>query len=102
MSQVFKNAYYAIWSVVGLIVIIMLAVAVFGSGSWVENLNIASEAPAAEQQPPAAEPQQPPQPTEDQLNCVRKGVGEKRFSELEQGDAANEKENGIIQKCLQE
>lgn len=80
----------------------MLAVAVFGSDSWTENLNIASEAPAAGQQPPAAQPQQPPQPTEEQLNCVRQEVGEERFSELEQGDAASEEESGVIQKCLQE
>ena len=102
IPQVLKNAYYFIWSVLGLILIVLLSVAIFGGDSWVKNLNIASETPpASEQQPPAAQPQQPPQPTEDQLDCVRQEVGEERFSELEQGDAANEEENSIIQECLQ-
>lgn len=104
LSEQLKALYYAVWSVVGLTLLILISVAVFGSDSWVENLNITEVAQAPEQtqtQQPQAQPQQPPQPTEEQLSCVSDEVGEDRLAELEQGDAATEEESLAIQECLQ-
>ena len=92
---------FLIWSVVGVMVLTLLSIAVFGEGTWVENLNITDttvqEQPAAQQSPAAA---QPPQPTEAQLNCVSEELGEERFAELQQGAQPEDDEATIIQECL--
>lgn len=99
-SRRLKDAYFAVWTVVGIMLIVAAAVAVLGSGTWVENLNLAetgrSSAPAAQQQP-----QQPPQPSQEELDCVIDGVGEERFTELQQGDAPDAAENAVIEECLE-
>jgi|GEM_PF-2354300 hypothetical protein len=99
-----KTIYYSIWSVVGLVILILVSVAVFGADSWSENLNLSSSSPqdvqpAQTQQSP--QPQQPPQPTQEQLDCVADAVGEERFAELEQGAPAEGDETATIQACLQ-
>lgn len=104
LSEQLKTLYYAVWSVVGLTLLVLISVAVFGSDSWVENLNISDIDQAPEQaqtQQPQAQPQQPPQPTEEQLSCVSDEVGEDRLAELEQGSAATQEESLAIQECLQ-
>lgn len=98
-----QSAYYGIWSVIGLTVLVLLAIAVFGTNSWEENLNITAGQDAAQQATPQQpQPQQPPQPTEEQLSCVEEEVGESRFKELEQGGQPEEGEAAIIEECLTE
>lgn len=98
-----KNAYFVIWSVVGLTVLGLLAVGIFGSDSMEENLNITAGEDASQQTAPQqAQPQQPPQPTEEQLSCVENEVGEDRFEELQQGGQPEEGEAAIIEECLTE
>ncbi len=100
-----KTLFYTVWSVLGIMLIALLSIAVFGSGTWVENLDIsepvATEAPPAQQeQPPAA--QQPAEPTEEQLACVADEVGEERLMELQQGAQPEADEAVLIQECLTE
>lgn len=98
-SSWLQNVFYAIWSVVGLIAIGLFVAALIGVGS----LSLGdSDAIEPQQQPPeTAQPQQPPQPTQEQLDCVREQVGDERFAELEQGEFADDEESVIIQECLQ-
>lgn len=99
LTQRLRNISYFIWSVVGIMVIILLSVAIFRSGTWVENLNLADTPQPSEQtqQPP----QQPPQPTKEQLDCISDELGEKRFEELQQGEQPKPNETSAIQSCLQ-
>ncbi|MBW3568897.1 hypothetical protein KY385_02085 [Candidatus Parcubacteria bacterium] len=99
LTRRLRNISYIVWSVVGIMVIILLSVAIFRSGTWVENLNLADTPQPAEQtqQPP----QQQPQPTQEQLDCVSEKLGEKRFEELQQGEQPKPEETSAIQACLQ-
>ncbi|CAN5637716.1 hypothetical protein BH23PAT2_BH23PAT2_08870 [soil metagenome] len=92
---------YTVWSLIGIIVFMLLLVAIFREGTWVENLNLTDPSTTA-QQPPQQQPapQQPPQPTEEQLSCVADEVGEERFAELQQGAQPEDEEATIIQECL--
>ena len=92
---------YAVWSLVGIMVLALLSVAVFGEGTWVENLNLTeTNTTAQEPVPQQPTPQRPPQPTEEQLACVAEEVGEDRFAELQQGAQPEGDEATIIQECL--
>lgn len=96
-----ENTFYAVWSLIGVALIVLAAVAIFGSDSWVENLNITSSSQTEEVQPTQAQPQQPTQPTQEQLDCVASELGDSRFEELQQGGQANQEETTVIQQCLQ-
>lgn len=104
---------YTVWSVLGLFVLALLSIAVLGSDSWQENLNLVPVQETAEQQgaadatpPPEqqqAPPQQPPEPTPEQLACVEEAVGEERLSELTAGaESSDPDEIAIIEDCLSE
>lgn len=105
---------YTIWAALGLFIFVLLSIAVFGSGSWQENLNLAptqddgattqedagAAAPAPEQQAP---PQQPPEPTAEQLACVGEELGEERLNELTAGaESSDPEEIAVIEACLTE
>lgn len=99
LTRRLRNISYMVWSVVGMMVIILLSVAIFRSGTWVENLNITSTSTASDQaqQPP----QPPPGPTKQQLDCVSDKLGKKRFDQLQQGGQPKPEESSTIQECLQ-
>ncbi|MDZ7744797.1 MAG: hypothetical protein U5K77_03535 [Candidatus Saccharibacteria bacterium] len=104
-SRGLKNFNYMVWSTIGVAVLTLMAVAVFGSGTWVENLNLTKQPEVAQQQdtqgsqtPPPQQQQQ--QPTQEQLDCVSDEVGEERFTELQQGQQPNQEETAAIQTCL--
>lgn len=92
-----RDIFFAVWSVVGVIIIVIAGVGALGSGTWSENLNLSNTPQSAQQQAP----QPPNQPTKEQLDCVSDELGEKRFLELQQGGQPDEKETAIIEKCLQ-
>lgn len=98
-SRRLKDVYYAVWSAVGVILIVLAAVAVFGSGTWVENLNVTEVSQSPGQS--AQQPQQPPQPSQEELDCVMDGVGEERFVELQQGGQPDPEESAVIEECLE-
>ena len=95
-----------IWSILGLAILVLLAIAVFGSNTWVENLNISPEPSTAQteavpQEQQAPPQQQPQQPTQAQLDCVAQELGEERLAALEQGEQPTQEESAAIQTCLQ-
>ena len=96
-SNFLVNAYYAIWSIVGLLLIILVSIAVFGADSWSENLNLK---PTNDQPAQQEAPQQPQQPTEEELDCVAEELGEERLEELEMGAPAEGDEQAVIEECL--
>lgn len=102
-GNILQSVFYAVWTIVGIVVLIVVAVGVFGSDTWVENLNLADTTPA-EVQPEQApqQPAQPPEPTAEQLACVAEELGEDRLAELEQGEVATDEEGAVIQRCLQQ
>ncbi len=104
---------YSVWSVLGLFLLVILSIAMFGSGTWQENLNLATAQDIVEQEsaadataPPQqqqAPPQQPAEPTPEQLACVEEAVGEERLSELAAGaESTDPEEIMIIEQCLSE
>lgn len=103
-----RSASYTVWTVLGVLLITLLSVAVLGSGTWQENLNISEpvvveESSAPESQQPAQQPQQPVEPTAEQLACISEQVGEERLAELQQGaDLESEQEAAILEACLTE
>ncbi len=101
LSQRLQDIFYAVWSLVGVIVILVLLVAVFGSGSWTENLHLTSGSQTEEQTAGQSAPQQPQQPTQEQLQCISDEIGQERFAELQQGEQPTEKETAAIEQCLQ-
>lgn len=109
MQDMVKTAFLATWTVVGLFIIGLFIMGIFGSGTWVENLNLTEQTDSSsqsarqpQQQPQQPQAQQPPQPTEEQLACISEEVGEERLAELQEGAAAEEGENQVIQSCLTE
>lgn len=100
LSQRLQDIFYAVWSLVGVIVILILLVAVFGSGSWTENLHLTSGSQAEEQT--AGQQPAPQQPTQEQLQCVSDEIGQKRFAKLQQGEQPTEEETAAIEQCLQD
>ena len=104
-SSWLQSTFYAVWTVIGIVLLALISVGIFGSDTWVENLNLAAttEVEQTEQAPPQPQeaPPQPAEPTEDQLACVGEELGEERLAELEQGQQATEEEAMIIQQCLQ-
>lgn len=102
LLSIVKNVGITAWSLVGVLILVLASIAIFGSGSWVENLNIASEKQTEQQPAPAQQqPQQPQQPTQEQLSCVSDELGEERFTELQQGGQPTQEETTLIQECLQ-
>ena len=104
-----------VWSVVGVIVLALLGIAILGSDSWQENLNLAptqqtitegQDANGTAGQPPQQQPapqQQPPEPSPEQLACVADELGEERLEELTQGaEATDPEEIAVIESCLTE
>ena len=104
-TRFIKPVFYAVWTVVGIMVITLLSIAVFGSGTWQENLNISDPVVVeeAEQQQSAQQPQQPQptEPTEEQLACIGNQLGEERLGELLQGsDVEDAQEAAVVEACL--
>lgn len=105
-----KPAYYTVWTVLGIMIITLLSIAIFGSGTWQENLNISEpaeiEQPAQQQQQPAQQQQQQPEaiePTEEQLACIAEQIGDERLFELQQGaDVESQDEAAVVEACLLE
>ena len=109
-----KVAFYTVWTVLGLMIIALLWIALLGSGTWQENLNISEQTvlevaapepvePANNNQQPAAPPSEaePIEPTQEELACIAEQVSEERLMELQQGQEADAEETAIIQGCLQ-
>jgi type VI protein secretion system component VasK len=91
-----RDAYYAVWTVVGLLIIGAAAYAYISNTSF---LNVVQRPPAQTEQTAAPQPQAS-QPTQQQLDCISKEVGQERFDQLNQGQAADQDEAVIIQNCL--
>lgn len=97
--QAIRTTYYTVWSVVGIALLVLLAFAVIGEDSWVDNLNLSSGS-EEQQTTQTAQPQQA-QPTEQQLACIEDELGEERLAELRQGGTAqSQEEAATIRSCL--
>lgn len=96
VRQWLRDAYYAIWSLVGLVLLVAAIVATFSSMSLIDMLSGTSAA----DQPPAQQAPEQTGPTPDQLDCIGDEVGEERLAELEQGAPAKDDETVAIQECL--
>lgn len=110
IAKTLKSAFLVVWTVVGIILIVLAFIAMTGEGTWTENLNLSAapaevegESTTQQTAPQQQQPQQQPQqPTQEQLACVSEALGEERLAELEQGaQAESEEEAATIQQCLQ-
>lgn len=100
-SELIRTVYYAVWSLVGIAILLLMVFAMVGEDSWVENLNLSSDTDTQETAQTQPQPQQQAQPTQEQLDCVAEEVGQERFEELQQGAAAEDEEEALaIQECL--
>ncbi len=101
---------YTVWALLGVLLIVLLSIGMFGGGTWQENLNLSdatttdqSEEVAPESQQPPAQQPQAQEPTEEQLACVAEQLGEERLLELQQGAEADDPEEiAVIESCLLE
>jgi hypothetical protein len=95
IRQWLRDIFFAVWAIVGLFILTAVIMALLDGPNLLGLRTTAT--PQTEQTTPQP---QTNQPTQDQLDCIANEVGQERFTELNQGQPAEQDEAVIIQNCL--